>query len=150
MLTLYCSPECKSSEVTHLRIKGKFDSRFRENILKFLPNYIEKYVNVESTSIKYKSFSKPCNRLGESVWSMQNSSRQLFWQRFKIQPPECYQDFPIFGLVTYLFCLHDMIHIREWTRYYQHKHSDKVSSSWSKERGLQSINSIFLQFGLVT
>ena len=39
LLALYRSPECRSSQVYTFktwRIKGKFDSRFRQNILKFL------------------------------------------------------------------------------------------------------------------
>ena len=64
--------------------------------------------------------------LEEIVWTMQNSSRQLLWQRFKMRHPVCYQDVPSLGLVT-CFCLPDMTHIRTWTRYHQYKHSDKVS-----------------------
>ena len=54
---LYSSLEYKSSQVYTFKtwiIKGNFDSRFRQNMLKFLPYYIEKYVNVKSTSIKQK------------------------------------------------------------------------------------------------
>ena len=40
----------RAHKYTHLRHE-QFDSRFRQNILKFLPYYIEKYVNVKSTSI---------------------------------------------------------------------------------------------------
>ena len=45
--------------------------------------------------------------------------------------------------------LPDMTHTRKWTRNYQYKHSDKVSRCWSKECGLQTINTIPPHFGLV-
>ena len=147
-MALYHSPECKSSQVYIFktwRISGKFDSRFRQNILKFCLIILRNM----SMLNQLPSSSKPCARLGESVWSMQNSSRHLLWQRFKMPPPECYQDFTSFDLVTYYF-LPDMTHIWKWTRYYQYKHSEKVSSCWSKECSLQSINNTFLQFGLVS
>ena len=42
-----------------------------------------------------------------------------------------------------------MIHIRTWTRYHLDKHSDQISRCLSKKCGIQSVNKIFLQFGLV-
>ena len=126
------------------KIKGKFYSNFKIFSLIILRNM--SLLN-QLTSSRNNSL-KPWSILGESVWTMQNSSRQLFWQRFEMQHLECYQDFPSFSLVTYI-CLPDMTHIRKWTRYHQYKHSDKVSSCWSC-CGHQSINKIFLHFGLVT
>ena len=53
-MALYRSPECKSS-YTHLRHEDSKDNLIAglgRNILKFFSYYIEKYVNVKSTSIK--------------------------------------------------------------------------------------------------
>ena len=44
----------------------------------------------------------------------------------------------------------NMTLIRTWPRYNSDKHSDKISSCWSKKCGIERVNKISLQFGLVT
>ena len=55
-----------------------------------------------------------------------------------------------FNLTLWPRFWHNSTHIQTCSRYYEDKHSDKISICWSKNYSLYIVNKIVLQFGLVT